>query len=171
MSYLKQITVVIVLLLSAGVHAEQVSYGKLLKLNAENLNKITQGMSEDQVKKIMGNYTSAVRDGSINNPWRTERVGDTTILHYLVRKHPPFTPLLENQSESVIIENNKVVSVGRQYLKTTRLKAAGNSESTTATANTKSLEERLKSLKDLYDSGAIGKATYEEQKKRILDSI
>ena len=35
----------------------------------------------------------------------------------------------------------------------------------------KSVEERLNTLKRLYDNGTIDKESYETQKKRILDSI
>ena len=35
----------------------------------------------------------------------------------------------------------------------------------------KSIEERLNTLKELYDNGTIDKETYETQRQRILESI
>lgn len=171
MSRIRGAIAAILVLCCFSVLADEVDYEELLKLNIKNVSQITLGMSEDQVRNIMGDYTSAVRDGPINNPWKTERMGDMTILHYLIRRHPPFTPLLENQTEAIIIKHDIVSGIGRGYLKAARETAVTNTNVTNPTSSTKSIEERLKTLKGLYESDTIDKATYEKQKQRIMDSI
>ena len=149
---------------------EQVGYKRLLQLNVGNLGKIDSGMTFQEVEEIMGNYTSAVKDGALSNPWRKDLEGETTVYHYLTRRHPPFTTILENQAVPVIFSGGKVVGIGRQYLKNLRerLDSAPAVEADTSQAG---VEERLKRLKALYDSGAIDSAAYKAQQKRILDKL
>ncbi|HEY9033547.1 MAG TPA: hypothetical protein VIN71_06405 [Pseudomonadales bacterium] len=163
--------IALVLLLSGTAFAEQVSYKELLRLNGQNIAQLKNGMSEAEVRKIMGSHSSAVRDGAIENPWKTEMLGDLKVLHYLVRRNPPFTPLLENQADPVILKKGKVIGVGRNYLKAAREQAAGASLGKQQGGSSKSLEERLKTLEELRKSGAISEADYKKQKQKILDSI
>jgi hypothetical protein len=58
--------------------------------------------------------------------------------------------------------------VGRGFLKEFR-----NNSMNSSSINTqgKTIEERMTTLRNLLDSGAIDKATYEKQKQKILDDI
>ena len=111
---------VVVALLTLGAFAataEELSYREFLSRNAANSSKLSLGMTKEQVLSIMGNLRTQVRDGPISNPWKTEgfaRGEDTfEVLYYLVRRHPPFTPILQNQAISVVIKDGKLVAWGR----------------------------------------------------------
>ena len=56
---------------NASLFAQEVHYREFLRINGENIGRVTQGMSEAEVREIMGSYTSAVRDGPLSNPWLT----------------------------------------------------------------------------------------------------
>ena len=163
--------IVISLLLLAGgnnLYAADLVYRDFLRQNNANINRIEIGIDEARVIEIMGEDTSSVKDGAVGNPWRIERLHNNTIYHYLVKKHPPFTPLLENQAIPVLMQDGKVVGIGRHYLKNFRRKAQSVSNNN---QTGKTLEERLKTLKELYDSKLITKEDYDNQKQKILDSI
>ena len=157
----------------AGLAAEdvtKVSYKNMIKLNSLNVTKITTGMTKDEVVQIMGNIQSKVRNGPINNPWKIEIHGDMEILHYITAGHPPFMPLRANQATPIVIDEGTVIGVGRGVLE--QIKASASPASTQSRESTeKSIEERLDTLKKLYDNGTIDKESYETQKKRILESI
>jgi hypothetical protein len=97
--------------------ADPIPYNEFLQLNNENSSKLSLGMTKEQVLNTMGDWSSAVRDGPLANPWRTEAFvhdADTIeVLFYLVRRHPPFTPILERQAISVVLKNGLVVAWGR----------------------------------------------------------
>jgi len=57
----------------ASLFAQEVKYREFLRINGENISRISQGMTEAEVREIMGSYTSAVRDGALSNPWSTEQ--------------------------------------------------------------------------------------------------
>ncbi len=156
-----------ILFSTATLAAEVVPYKYLLRFNVENINKIQIGMTVDEVRSIMKEYSSKVRNGAIKNPWTVERNGNTEIFHYLTKNHPPFTPILENQATPIIFVDGKVVSIGRNYLKSARR----SSQVAPQSNDEKSVEERLKELKSLYDQGLIDKNSYEQQRTRILNSI
>jgi len=150
-----------------ALSAEKITYKHMLNFNVENINKVKNGMTIDEVKLIMKDYNSEVRDGPLNNPWKIESSGNTEIFHYLTKSHPPFTPILEYQSEPVIFVDGKVQSIGRAYLKSARRASSESFDS----PGGDSVEERLMKLKSLYEGGLIDQDLYNEQKKRILDSI
>ena len=152
-----------------NTNAAEIQYRDMLALNAKSIAKISHGMTEVQVKKIMGSDTTTVRDGPLNNPWKTEIIADTIILHYLVKNHPPFTPILEYQAQPIIISNDKVSAIGRGFLKAARKKAIIQNEETISGEN--SIESRLSTLNKLYKSGIITGEEYKKQKQRILNSI
>lgn len=58
----------------------------------------------------------------LDNPWKIETVSNIKILHYLVSRNPPFTPILENRTTPVILDDGEVISIGRQYLAELELK-------------------------------------------------
>ena len=147
------------------------SFKKLLKLNSKSIVQVQIGMSENAVRNSMPNVTSDVRDGFLNNPWREERMQNTVILHYLVRKHPPFTPILENQADPIILVEDKVVAIGRSYLATARADAQLHNNGSNVDSDEASLEDRLIELQDFYEAGLIDESKYKSQKKRALDSI
>lgn len=153
-------------------YAEEVNYREFLKLNSTNIAKVSMGMSENDVKGIMGDYTT-VKGTVLNNPWKIERSGDAAVYHYLTSKHPPFTPIVEHQATPVLIKDGKVIGIGRGFLKDFRNNAMVSKSAVPASApaTEKSIEERMATLKNLLDSGAIDKATYEVQKQKILDDI
>lgn len=150
--------------------AEVVPYRQMLSTNAGNVNNVTVGMTVPEVKKLMGNFQSEVRDGPLDNPWKIEVLGNTSVYHYLTRRHPPFTPILEQQATPVIFVNGKVTAIGRGFLRQART-GATSSNSPSSKATGESIESRLKTLKGLYDSGTIDQKTYDAQRQRILDSI
>jgi hypothetical protein len=153
--------------LSAWAEIEAVSYVQMLEYNSENIQKVELGMTIDQVELLMKDYESEVRDGVLNNPWRTESRGNVKVYHYLVRKHPPFVTIRENQAMPVIFKDGEVVAIGAGYLE-----AARNEASQTAGPSTEeTVEDRLIKLKSLYEKGLIDEESYEEQKTRILESI
>jgi hypothetical protein len=117
----------------------------------------------------MKSFQSEVRDGKLKNPWKIESSGNAIIYHYLTKNHPPFVPILEWQATPVIFVNGIVSAVGRDYLRDARANTI-SSESPEPTSE-RTIEERLKTLEDLYDKGAIDQQTYDGQKQRILDSI
>jgi hypothetical protein len=127
-------------------------------------------MTKDEVVKIMGNTQSKVRSGPINNPWKIEIYGDMEILHDITAGHPPFMPIMTNQATPIVIRAGKVIGMGRGLLK--QIKASASSANTQSREPAEqSIEERLNTLKKLYDNGTIDKESYETQKKRILESI
>ncbi len=156
----------------ASLFAQEVKYREFLKINGENVGRVSQGMTEAEVREIMGTYSSAVRDGPLSNPWLTERNGETLILHYLTRRNPPFTPILENQATPIIIVDGVVSAIGRDYLRAARSNSAGTAAaSSSGSGSGKSVKERLKTLDDLLEAGSIDQETYDRQKQRILDSL
>lgn len=156
--------------LAFSAETERVGYKRLLQLNVANIGKISLGMTFQEVEEIMGKYTSAVKDGALSNPWRKDLEGETTVYHYLTRRHPPFTTILESQAVPVIFSGGKVVGIGRQYLRSLR-ESIDNPPTAGADTSESGIEERLKRLKTLYDSGAIDSVTYKAQQKRILDRL
>ncbi len=154
----------------AAEEVEKVSYREMIRLNNVNVTKITTGMTRDEVVQIMGNIRSKVRNGPINNPWKVEFHGDMEILHYITAEHPPFMRIMVKQATPIVLKNGKVVGVGRGVLN--EIKAAASPAPVKPESSTgKSLEERLNTLKRLYDAGTIDKEDYETQKTRILESI
>ena len=125
-------------------------------------------MSEAQVKSIMGSDTTKVRNGPLDNPWKIERLGSSTVYHYLTSKNPPFTPILEHQATPVLFKDGKVVGIGRAYIKQFRENKNANAA---APSSSKTIEERMTTLNNLLKSGAIDKPTYEKRKKEILSEI
>lgn len=174
MNYLRHVSIVvtcIVLFFSTSVFAKDISYKKLLRKNAKNIVQIQLGMSESQVRQIMTELTTEVSNGPINNPWKEERIGSTVILHYLVRKHPPFTPILEHQADPVIFQDGKVVATGRSSLASARASAKSSVFDEETDAKPHSYQSRLEELKKLYDLGLIDESEYKSKKVEILDSI
>ena len=153
----------------ASLFAQEVKYREFLRINGENISRISQGMTEAEVREIMGSYSSAVRDGPLSNPWSTEQNGETLILHYLTRRNPPFTPILEQQATPVIFVDGVVSAIGRDYLRGARSSSAGSAPA--AASGGASVKERLKTLDDLLEAGSIDQETYDRQKERILDSL
>ena len=133
-----------------------------------NVDKVSIGMSEAQVKSIMGSDTTKVRNGPLDNPWKIERLGSSTVYHYLTSKNPPFTPILEHQATPVLFKDGKVVGIGRAYIKQFRENTNANAA---APSSSKTIEERMTTLNNLLKSGAIDKPTYEKRKKEILSEI
>ena len=97
--------------------AEEIPYREFLSRNSASSSKLSLGMTREQVLGVMGDLRSEVRDGQLANPWKVEaflRGEDAVeVLYYLVRGHPPFTPILQNQAISVVLKNGKLVAWGR----------------------------------------------------------
>ena len=170
MKGLKVVLLTSVLLANASVFAEEFKYKQFLKVNRENIGSVSLGMSEAEVRDIMGSHTSAVRDGTLSNPWSTESNGKTLILHYLTRRNPPFTPIMENQATPVIIVDGVVSAIGRDYLRAARSSSAGPAPGGGSSGGG-SVTERLKTLDELLKAGSIDQEMYDRQKERILDSL
>ncbi len=166
---MKYFQVIILSLFCVGiVNAKEVAYKELLTANKVNVDKVSIGMSEAQVKSIMGSDTTKVRNGPLDNPWKIERLGSSTVYHYLTSKNPPFTPILEHQATPVLFKDGKVVGIGRAYIKQFRENTNANAA---APSSSKTIEERMTTLNNLLKSGAIDKPTYEKRKKEILSEI
>jgi len=154
----------------AADEPKQVSYPEMITRNGDNIVNITSGMTKNEVLKVMGNIQSKVKNGPISNPWKTEFYDDLEILHYITSRHPPFMPIMKNQTTPIILKAGKVVGVGRAALN----EAKASSSPTRKEGRTqpeRSIKERLDTLQGLYDSGTIDKETYKAQKAKILDSI
>ena len=166
---MKYFQVIILSLFCVGiVNAKEVAYKELLTANKVNVDKVSIGMSEAQVKSIMGSDTTKVRNGPLDNPWKIERLGSSTVYHYLTSKNPPFTPILEHQATPVLFKDGKVVGIGRAYIKQFRENTNANAA---APSSSKTIEERMTTLNNLLKSGAIDKPTSEKRKKEILSVI
>ena len=107
-----------VFLTALSAHAgEKVSYRDFLARNLTNSSRLSLGMTKESVAEIMGGLETETRDGPIYNPWSREafKRGEDTIevLYYLVRRNPPFTPILKSQATSVVFKNGELVAWGR----------------------------------------------------------
>jgi hypothetical protein len=142
----------------------------MLQLNVGNLSKVSLGMSIEEVEKTMGTFFTSVRDGDLANPWKKDNLDNMIVYHYLTTRHPPFTPILERQATPVIFSGGKVVGIGREYLKKIHEKPAGP-PAQERPATEAGVEQRLKRLKALLDSGQIDSAAYKAQQKRILETL
>ena len=167
------LTLILATCSTAGLADEgvsKVSYKDMIRLNSVNVAKVATGMTRDEVVQIMGNIQSKVKSGPINNPWKIEIHGDMEVLHYITAGHPPFTPILANQATPIVIKEGEVIGMGRGLLKQIK-DSASPAPTRSGEYTAKSIEERLKTLKELYDRGIIDKETYETQRTRILESI
>lgn len=124
MKNIKLLTVFLLILGCSAAFADNdvkmIDYKEIINQNAQNINHVKIGMTISDVVNLMKNFQSEVKDGILNNPWKIESKGNTEIYHYLTRRHPPFTPILENQAVPVIFVNGLVSAVGRHYLKDAR---------------------------------------------------
>jgi hypothetical protein len=104
------------LLVSPTLAGEKVSYRDFLARNRTNSSSLALGMTKDEVKSAMGDFEASTRDGPLYNPWLAEafsRGGDSfEVLYYLVRQHPPFTPILRGQAIAVVLKNGELVAWG-----------------------------------------------------------
>jgi hypothetical protein len=101
-------------LLSVSAHAETLKLGELAYQNRDNLNRLSVGMSKDEVVKIMGTDNAETRNGLVPNPWTTETVtgrdgGKYEVLYYLTRKNPPMTSIGKFLTVPVIFRGGKLV--------------------------------------------------------------
>ena len=102
---------------STGENTSEVPYRVMLERNTVNISGIESGMQKEQVTATMGVFMSRVPDGILLNPWLTEsRVIDNTtyeVMYYLVRLHPPFTPIRKRQATAVVLKDGVVVGIQR----------------------------------------------------------
>ena len=95
----------------------EVPYRVMLERNTINISGIESGMPKEQVTATMGVFISRVPDGILLNPWLTEsKVIDNTtheVMYYLVRLHPPFTPIRKRQATAVVLKDGVVVGIQR----------------------------------------------------------
>ncbi len=98
----------------------RVSYGRLLAENQVNIERISPGISEQDVMKIMGMDSSRVKRTYITNPFKRDffTVGNNQyeILYYLTRPYPKFTAIRVSQATPVVIKNGRVVGIGASAL-------------------------------------------------------
>ena len=116
----------IIAILSIGlfpVHAEDVetvSYKTLLSRNLTNLNKLSVGMTKQQVMELMGTFQSKTSNSVVPNPYMTESMlisgKQHEVLWYLTKKYPPFTPVKKSQATPVVLKEGRVVGWGDSYL-------------------------------------------------------
>ncbi len=118
MDLARTLATLLVLLLATGAFADDpIPYDEFLQQNNENSAKLSLGMTKAEVMSVMGHKRTKVRDGPLSNPWKVEAYirGEDTfeVLYYLVRKHPPFSPILESQAITAVIKNGGLVAWGR----------------------------------------------------------
>jgi hypothetical protein len=98
----------------------EIPYRDFLSQNNANIGRLALGMTKDQVITLMKSYTTAVRSGPLNNPYKTEsfqRDSDNyEVLYYLTRKHPPFRSIADSQATPVVLKNGAVVGWGQSAL-------------------------------------------------------
>lgn len=115
-----------VVLLSIGLlpayadKVETVSYRTLLSRNLTNLNKLSIGMTKQQVMDLMGTFQSKTANSVVPNPYMSEPIlvsGKThEVLWYLTRKYPPFTPIKKSQATPIVLKDGKVIGWGDSFL-------------------------------------------------------
>jgi hypothetical protein len=114
------IVFLILALAACTTNAEELRYKKFITSNAENISKLTSGMTKAEVMNVMKDHTTKVPNGRLNNPYKAElfqRDSDTyEVLYFLTRIHPPFTPILDNQATPVVLKNGIVAGWGRSAL-------------------------------------------------------
>lgn len=102
---------------SGASGGERVSYKDFLARNLANSARLSLGMSKAEVSAAMGDAETSTRDGPIYNPWTAEaftKGSDTyEVLYFLVRKHPPFTPIAKNQAIAAVFKNGQLLAWGR----------------------------------------------------------
>lgn len=116
----------VVVLLSVSllpVHAQEietVSYKTLLSRNLTNLNKLSIGMTKQQVMELMGTFQSKTSNSAVPNPYITEQMlisgKHHEVLWYLTKKYPPFTPIKKSQATPVMLKDGKVIGWGDSFL-------------------------------------------------------
>jgi len=106
---------------------ESVSYRTLLSRNILNLNKLSIGMTKEQVMATMGTFQSRTANSVVPNPYIVEPIlvsGKTyEVMWYLTRKYPPFTSIKKSQATPVVLRDGKVFGWGDQFLASVK---AGN---------------------------------------------
>ena len=99
---------------------ETVSYKTLLSRNLTNLNKLSIGMTKQQLTELMGTFQSKTSNSVVPNPYVIEPIlisGKTyEVLWYLTKKYPPFTPVKKSQATPVVLKDGKVIGWGDSYL-------------------------------------------------------
>ena len=99
---------------------ETVSYKTLLSRNLTNLNKLSIGMTKQQVTELMGTFQSKTSNSVVPNPYITEPMlisgKDHEVLWYLTKKYPPFTPVKKSQATPVVLKDGRVIGWGDSYL-------------------------------------------------------
>jgi len=106
---------------------ESVSYRTLLSRNISNLNKLSVGMTRQELMTTMGTFQSRTANSVVPNPYIVEPIlvsGKTyEVMWYLTRKYPPFTSIKKSQATPVILKDGKVFGWGDQFLASVK---AGN---------------------------------------------
>jgi hypothetical protein len=118
------LSVILILAFGAVVsHAgevETVSYKTLLSRNLTNLNKLSIGMTKQQLLETMGSFQSKTANSVVPNPYINEPIlvsGKTyEVLWYLTKKYPPFTPIKKSQATPVVLKDGKVLGWGESFL-------------------------------------------------------
>ena len=99
---------------------ETVSYKTLLSRNLINLNKLSVGMTKQQVTELMGTFQSKTSNSVVPNPYITEPIlisgKHHEVLWYLTKKYPPFTPVKKSQATPVVFKDGKVIGWGDSFL-------------------------------------------------------
>jgi hypothetical protein len=106
---------------------ETVSYKTLLSRNLTNLNRLSIGMTKQQVMDTMGSFQSKTANSVVPNPYISEPIlvsGKTyEVFWYLTKKYPPFTPIKKSQATPVVLKDGVVIGWGDSFLASVK---AGN---------------------------------------------
>ena len=95
-------------------------YETWLAENQDNLQKISPGLTRNEVVEIMGTREARLKNMPVSNPYKSDvftlNNEDYEILYYLIRK-PSFSAIRESQATPVVIKNGIVIGVGNEAVK------------------------------------------------------
>lgn len=95
-------------------------YETWLAENQDNIQKISPGLTRNEVVGIMGTKESMLKNTPVSNPYKSDvftlKDDNYEILYYLIRK-PAFTAIRESQATPVVIKNGIVTGVGNEAAK------------------------------------------------------
>ena len=100
------------------------TYEELLVENQNNIQKISPGLTKEQVVEIMGTKEAQIKSTHVSNPYKrdffTQGKDDYEILYYLTRRYPAFTAIKQSQATPIVIKNGKVIGLGIDAVKSVK---------------------------------------------------
>lgn len=96
---------------------EDVGLREMLERNQEHIQHLRIGMSQQEVRGLMGNLLADSNDGPVRNPFRTEGfVTDSgvryEILYYYTRQYRKFHSIMDGDLTPILFRNGQVAGWG-----------------------------------------------------------